>query len=257
MLNYLLHSKTKRYKILVENTLEYIEYISRFHSNIGISFSGGKDSTVMLYLFYLASIKYDNIKIIPTFFDCNAVWPDTYNQIKNLEKIINIPIKIIKSRYTYQQLRLAEYMSGCFKHFSDSYTIKKIVFDNAIKAKEKYQLDLQCIATRKDESKRRNLFFTYFDDYRYAKNTAIQSFYPMKNWKIIDIWAFIYQYEIPINNLYFKFMKVLGGNIEDYRVDEYLEREALENGSLRVLQFYYPEIFHKEIIKNKNLLNYL
>lgn len=238
---YFLHSQTKNYKKLVERTKKEIYEHLKSYEKIGVAYSTGKDSTTMLHLIWSL---FGN-KILPVFYDCSAVWQDSYKHISKIEGFLDLRVNIIKSDYTYWQLRSEELKTGKYLPLPDTYTMQKIVFDNAIKGLELLKYNVNCIATRAEESKRRKNFFRYFSNLRYSKQNTCDCYYPLEYWKKEDIWTYLVTNNIPINNLYFKFQETFGGSPENYRVDEFLEREAIEFGSLKILKKYYPLEYQK------------
>jgi phosphoadenosine phosphosulfate reductase len=247
---YFLHSQTKNYKKLVDKTKQEIYNHLKNYNRIGVAYSTGKDSTVMLHLTH--SI-FGN-KVLPVFYDCSAVWQDSYEHIAKIEGFLGLKVNIIKSDYTYWQLRSEELKTGKYKPLPDAYTMQKIVFDNAVKGLELLKYDVCCVATRAEESKRRANFFRYFPNLRYSKQGKCNTYYPLEHWTAEDVWAYLVANNIPINNLYFKFQETFGGIPEQYRVDEFLEREAIEFGSLKILKKYYPLEYKKVALELPFLL---
>jgi len=72
-------------------------------SNI-VMFSGGKDSTAMLFLMIEKNIRIDKIY----FCDTGVEFPEMYAHIKKVEDKINIPITTLKSKHTFEYY-LSEY----------------------------------------------------------------------------------------------------------------------------------------------------
>jgi 3'-phosphoadenosine 5'-phosphosulfate sulfotransferase (PAPS reductase)/FAD synthetase len=250
---YFLHSQTKNYKKLVERTKKEIYKHLKSYEKIGVAYSTGKDSTVMLHLIY--SIFGD--KVLPVFYDCSAVWQDSYEHITKIEEHIGLKVNVIKSKYTYWQLRSEELKTGEYNPLSDSYTMQKIVFDNVVESLGLLKYDVCCVATRAEESKSRKNFFKFFPNLRFSKKGNCDTYYPLEYWKKEDIWAYLVTNNIPINNLYFKFQETFGGVPEQYRVDEFLEREAIKFGSLKILKKYYPLQYQKVALEIPFLLDYI
>ena len=63
-----------------------------------VSFSGGKDSTAMLLMMLEKGMQVDEI----IFCDTGMEFPFMYQHIKQVEKYIKMPIKIIKSDKTFE-----------------------------------------------------------------------------------------------------------------------------------------------------------
>ena len=65
-----------------------------------VSFSGGKDSTAMLLKMIEENMQIDEI----IFCDTGVEFPAMYEHIRKVEKYIERPITILKSKYTFEYL---------------------------------------------------------------------------------------------------------------------------------------------------------
>lgn len=239
ILSFLLKSKTKQFQNLVDKTKLEIEKVCINHTNIGVSFSGGKDSTCMLDL--MMSICPD--KIVPVFFDSGGVWHSSYKLIEQLESKYNKRIEIIKADFGYEKCWDKSLASR--EVLTDSFLNKVIVYDNAIKAKNLFNLDLQCIGIRADESKNRKIRFRAYENHRYTKKTQIYQFAPLEKWTTENVWTYLLSNNIPYNDVYQQFSEVFGEHFTKYRVDSYLEQISIAKGSFRVLRKYYPNEYQR------------
>lgn len=62
-----------------------------------ISFSGGKDSTAMLFLMLEKGMRIDRIISV----DTTKEFPAMYDHIRKVQSMINIPIEIVKIPFDY------------------------------------------------------------------------------------------------------------------------------------------------------------
>ena len=231
----ILHSKTKKFQNLVQKTKQEIQIVCQNYSRIGVSFSGGKDSGCMLDLMISVCPE----KVIPVFFDSDGVWQSSYDLIVELEQKYKTKIQVIKANFGYKKCWDKSLISK--EVLTDSFLNKVIVYDNAIKAKNDFNLDLQCIGIRADESKNRKIRFRAYENHRYTQKTGIYQFAPLEKWSKNDVWAYLLSNNIPYNSVYHKFSEVFGEHFTNYRVDSYLEQISIAKGSFKVLRQYYPQ----------------
>lgn len=241
-IKYLLNAQTSKYKKLLENTKKDIAERIHKYKNPSVSFSGGKDSTVLLDL--IASERKD---LTVFYIDSGATFPDTIHCIEHYAtkyKIITQP-----SVFTYQEI----YKMREKKEISDIQWMRWLVYMPARKFAEENKIDVQCIGLRAKESKRRDLRFKVYSHERVQLATNVTTYYPLKDWSYMDIWTYIYQQNLFYNTLYDKWRE-MGVPDSLSRVDSYLECEGHGNRTLDLLKKYYPNIYtsiytnHREFI---------
>jgi 3'-phosphoadenosine 5'-phosphosulfate sulfotransferase (PAPS reductase)/FAD synthetase len=76
-----------------------------------VSLSGGKDSTAMLIMMLEDDYKIEEI----IFADTTVEFPEMYEYLKEVEKYINKPIKILKPKKSWDELFYTRFKSGKYK----------------------------------------------------------------------------------------------------------------------------------------------
>jgi phosphoadenosine phosphosulfate reductase len=238
---FILHSQTQKFKKLVLLSQDEIRKVSSSHERIGMSFSGGKDSTCMLDLCLTSGVNKE--KFVPIMFDSGGIWQSTFDLIQSLEKKYKTKIILQPSDFGY--IDCWEKILLDNTPFSDSFLNEVIIYKNAIKAKKNHGLDCSFVGIRADESRTRSIRFKQYENHRYTQKTGIYQFAPLEKWTKKDVWAYLLSNNIPYNNVYHQFAEYFGGNFYDYRVDSYLEPISIYKGSIKILQRYYPSDFAK------------
>jgi len=228
---------SNQFKKKIEITIRNIQKIASNHTNIGVSISGGKDSTAM---YYLCKEALGN-NFTAFYMDSCGAYPDTKEILKKLN------CKIIKSDVTYWD---------CWKlePVTDDFLNKVIVYDNAKKAVKELKLDLVMVGIRADESKNRKQRFKSYQNYKYTKLTNVFQYSPLEKWTANEVWDYLEYNNLPINGIYKKQAEMFGDNYRNYRVDSYLERISVAKGSIKIIQKYYPELFKEILEKAPNIL---
>lgn len=241
-IEYLLNAKTKKYRNLLERTKNDIRKTLKKYKNVSVSFSGGKDSTVLLDL-----VGRERDDIIVLFIESGATFPDTTDLIKSYSE--KYKVIIVPSSYTYQEI----YKMREKKDISNARWMEWIVYEPVRKFVADYQIDLQCIGLRAKESKRRQMRFRVYPHERIQQATGVGTFYPLKDWSYADVWTYIFDNRLPYNKLYDRWRSI-GVSDSRSRVDSYLECEGHNNQTLELLEKFWPDIYitvknnHREFI---------
>lgn len=230
-IEYLLNAKTEKYRRLVKATKNDIARTLPKYKNVSVSFSGGKDSTVLLDL-----VGKERNDIFVLFIESGATFPDTEKCIDFYARKYNVVV--VPSTYTYQEI----YKMREKKDISNAQWMEWIVYEPVRQFVKDYKIDLQCIGLRAKESKRRQMRFRVYPHERIQQVTGVGTFYPLKDWSYADIWTYIYENKLRYNTLYDKWRKI---GVEDSRsrVDSYLECEGHNNQTLELLEKFYPDIY--------------
>lgn len=180
---FLLHSRRNDFKIKVEKSLKIIKEAFDNH-NCYVSFSGGKDSTVLTHLCLNLN------KDVPVWHwdygDDLMPRPIESEVLNNLESLGAVNIVVNK-----RQGDGADTSSG-YKQF----------FGQISNNKKTYDWNMGLIGVRREESNRRkHKYKCYFQD---------GECYPLLDWSSDDVWAYIVSNDLPYSSVYDYYGEVMG-----------------------------------------------
>ena len=192
------------FKALVQDTIKNIyDTYKRYQSKVEIffvSYSGGKDSEVMLDLVQRAIPHSDFIVI---FSDTGMEFPDTYKAVENIQnkcKDWNIDFHIARSHYNPEDSwRLFGPPSNTMRWCCSVHkTAPQILKLREIVGKSSFK-EMAFVGVRADESQKRSTY----EYISYGKKHNGQfSCYPILNWNSAEVFLYLYMYNININNTY-------------------------------------------------------
>ncbi len=184
---FLMHSKTYEFKEKVMVTNKVIEAALKRYPKTFVSFSGGKDSTVMLHL--ILNIE-NNTTVVHWDYGRYYIPLSIYNEIMNIARVCGAKFLVKLTSSTYEQLgRNAQGILG--KHFI-GIEIPKLI-------KQGYR---GCfIGLRAEESCKRKSWLKEVGFYEEDKRGII-NIYPLKDWTWKDIWAYIISRKLPYLSFY-------------------------------------------------------
>ena len=242
-------------------TLKRIVYLFDHYDNISLSFSGGKDSTVLFHLVNEEAKRRDR-KFILYFQDQEAEYQGTIDMVEwamNQPNVIplwyQVPI-FMTNAASQQQLFLWAWGEGeewvreknkIAIHSIDVKYPKRFhkfnlwIGQNLNKLKGK---SVSIIGLRAEESPdRRFVMFGEDNDLFWLrrKNNPHKA-YPLIDWKYTDVWKYIIENSFKYNKIYDK-MYMLGGNLKFFRVSNLVHEKAFR--CLTELQELEPETYDK------------
>ena len=210
---FLLHSRNKEYKKKVKESLDIIKKAFD-ENNCYVSFSGGKDSTVLTHL----ALTVD--KNIPIWHwdygDDLMPRPIEQEVLNNLNSLGAVNIIVNKRRG-----------SG-----NDTGSGYKQFFGQIACNKKEYGWDMGLVGVRREESTaRKNKYVNYFQD---------GDCYPLLDWSSNDVWAYIVSNDLSYHSTYDYYGEVLGWDKARFVTffDHEFERLSLWDGLL-VDEFRY------------------
>ena len=188
---FMMHSETKRYQSAIEYLDQIIENaISKYEKTI-ISFSGGKDSLVMMH-----RILKHNKKVMVFHWDYGR-----YYVPRDIEKATIDMIKTMTNNYTIETSVLYEKAKR-----KPSNIFYKVFFGHTRNKFIKRGYDLQFIGLREEESLKRKRKIDN-NPYRFDK---IVECYPLHRLTWKDVWAYIISNDLPYLKIYDKYAKLIG-----------------------------------------------
>jgi 3'-phosphoadenosine 5'-phosphosulfate sulfotransferase (PAPS reductase)/FAD synthetase len=190
----LLHGQLASFRRLVERTLDEIERAARI-GPIGVSFSGGKDSTVMLHLVR---------RVVPDapagFFDSGAELSDTYEFVRStpVVEVIKVEPGLL------QMCRIGGYWgySGPETTGKVFDFTRRLVYEPAREFTRRNDLAVQAIGLRAEESAGRTFTARAQGVLHHSRQMGIYHLRPLLWWTADDVWAYIATRELPYNRAY-------------------------------------------------------
>jgi len=199
-----------------------------------VSFSGGKDSTVVYDLVSACISDIDSIWIDDEFY-----LPETKSYIQRMKKA-GAKIKQVSKRVKHTDWFIANEEKGDDKEIYSSY---KGVF----------------LGLRAQESSDRRRYFKRFGLLHFSeKGKVFQGWRcnPIAWWSIKDVWAYIFSRKIDYNKAYDR-MSEMGVLLERQRIGPYAVESALGYGQLAILKKCWPEEFRRFLNKYPQAGNYI
>lgn len=212
-------------KNVYEAALERIEYIYREFPNVAVSVSGGKDSTVVLFLCLEVARKLNRLPIHVYFLDQEAEWRQTVEYMRVLQDIPGVDLHWYQIQFDiFNSTSHVDDMLHCWRE-GDTWMRRKeptaITENNFgvnrfhdfldIYLDKIYPGEPACTmgGVRTDESPNRAMALTTRPTYKhitYGKCLNSKDkhyvFYPIYDWEIADVWHYIAANNIPYNRVY-------------------------------------------------------
>lgn len=232
---YQLWSKQKSFKKKVEDARRIVEKYINY--SFYVSWSGGKDSNVLLHLCtsFLPDIKVLYIK-------SGYAIPESYHFMLGLVDKMSL-------NYTEMQVDI-DYMDLCAEfglpHLRSAETQKKVV--SMIKKSPANEwtkvnnFNGMFWGLRAEESLKRKAFLQY-KGRKFTDKNGIIRISPIIDFNINDVWAYHYANGVPINPIYLK--ENCGQSAETIRNTGWLSTDGENNGRIQWLRTNYPEQFQK------------
>lgn len=197
-----------------------------------LSWSGGKDSTVLLYLTLKEK---PDIEVI--YFDADSCLPDGWEYMMRLVDEWNLNFRVMKTRPILDVL--AEY--GIDHPGIDYRTMKATVYE-PVKQLCSEGYDGSLIGIRAQESSGRRWGAKKYGELFWAKGYQMWECWPMLHWKTEELWLYIDHFRIPYHPAY---DKTRFEPRERIRVSYWAGETNRQFGRYKWLEYYYPELFQK------------
>lgn len=246
---------------VLKSTLKRICYLFDNYDNIQLSFSGGKDSTVLFHLIN-EEAKRRNRKFILYFQDQEAEYQGTIDfvewamsQPNVIPQWYQVPI-FMTNAASHQQLFLWAWGDGekwvrdkntLAIHSLDKRYPKRFYKFNLWVAQQNRNIEgsfVSIIGLRAEESPDRR-FVMFGEDSEYfwlRRKVKPDKCYPIIDWKYTDVWKCLVDNKFKYNKIYDK-MYMLGGNLRTFRVSNLVHEKSFR--CLVDLQELEPETYDK------------
>lgn len=228
----LLHAKTVEYVTRVSEAHDLIKEALHHMKNPYVSFSGGKDSTVMLHM--VLKHKPD-IPVI--YWDADASYPDTEVFLK---KVIN--------EWHLNFIRVkTESMLSVFRKYGVNHpkieqkTMIATVYDPIKKLMKEHDYDGVFVGLRAEESFGRRKLIKHRGSIFHNKMQGVIECLPVANFTVQDIWSYITSNNVPYNTIYDKTAMRPRNEI---RVSYWCGESCREMGRWVWLKKEYPELYN-------------
>lgn len=261
-----------------ENAIERLKFIFNEFDNIYLSFSGGKDSGVLLNITFDIARKY-NKKFTLLYIDLEAMYKNTVDFVEtmfldNLDIInpvwICLPmispnsVSMFEPWWTFwdtskknlwvRDMPTHDFIVNIDNHkfdfYKDGITFEQFIIDYA-KWESKKGKTACLVGIRTDESLNRwraihRQDVNRYNDVTYSVKIAdnIYNFYPIYDWSVQDIWVYNGKYNKPYNKLY-DLMYHAGISLASMRVCEPFGDE--QKSGLNLFKILEPETWNKII----------
>jgi len=254
--------KTRKYlnQTVLQAAQERISWTFDNFNKIYISFSGGKDSTVMLHLVMEEAIK-RNRKVALLFIDWECQFKLTIDHIKQMLDLYKDNLEVYWTQFEILTNNATSMYEPIWKSWDENkkdvwtreketrgsitngydfpFYFKNITFEEFIVLFAKWYSNNESTACfvgiRAQESLNRFRAISKDDAYnydnkKYTTNSIddVWNVYPMYDWKVDDIWIYVHRYKKCYNELYDR-MHLAGLKPSQMRVDEPFGDEARKN----------------------------
>lgn len=175
---------------LVEKSLAVLEEAFSKFNNLAVAWSGGKDSTVCLFL-----ARKFNENVLVLFNDTTQHFEETYDYVNKLRELWRLNMISVLPSVSYDEVK-GDRRTCCHK----------LKIEPVLNAIRKYKIEAIIAGIRWDEHKTREKE-GYFSLRKEPRHYRV---HPILHWSEKDIWDFILDNRIPYNPLYDKGFRSIG-----------------------------------------------
>jgi phosphoadenosine phosphosulfate reductase len=247
-IQYLIHAKKISFQRHVRTTQEIVvSFLSR-HPDSYVSWSGGKDSTVLVHLCKMIS---PDIPIMSEKDDMD--FPEEIPYLRMMQKRYELNLEIISPEISLWdaigKFTITEDVHSRGAEFSETFFYK--IVENY---RRSHGFSGVLLGLRKEESRGR-LLNRCSRGLSYERSGGEWVCQPLADWSAADIFGYLFSYEIPILPVYFKTKFVTSP--EEIRKSWVLPSARASKGQAVWLNYYYPEIFNRLAATNPEIRRYL
>ena len=229
----LLHAKQLQFKTTVAMAKQVIHKALQQMKKPYVSFSGGKDSLVMLHL-----VLEQRPSTQVVYFDADASYPDTDRFLEELASLWNLNFCRIKTTPIIDVFR--EY--GINHPQIEEKTMAATVYAPVAQMTEQYGCDGEFVGLRSEESIARRQLIRYRGQLFPNKSHGSLECLPVAHFSTEDIWAYITSHNLPYNAVY---DRTAMRQRNEIRVSYWCGESAREFGRYVWLKKEYPELYNR------------
>lgn len=222
----LLNTETMKYKRLVYNTLVFIKKCANSGGRWYVSFSGGKDSTVLFDL-----VKYVADGTPAIHLDEEFKLPETEQYLSRCKFVKTIVARAYQTEWFQSHATTNEQ--------SLDTTNSKMPIEAWAR---EHGYDSAFVGVRADESNDRKKMLRSRGKYFFAKTKRQWACYPLAWWKVEDIWGYIFKNGLDYNRAYDRLFEI-GVEPRHQRVGPLAVDRVLGFGQLSILKKGWPEVY--------------
>lgn len=217
----LLHARTKIFHIRLESARIIVEKALDLDLRPYVSFSGGKDSTVVFNL-----VLEQKPDIVGVWSDDEWFLPETLEYVRRMQALCNIHQIRTQTRHAEWFASAGEWLD--LPHY----------------AKKQLRCNLTFLGLRQEENSQRKLHLRKFGPLFFAENDDCWHCNPIHNWSVMDVWAFIYSNGLDYNRAYDRLTEI-GIPLERQRIGPLAVERVLGYGQLAILKRGWPDLFNR------------
>ena len=205
-----------------------------------VAFSGGKDSTVMLDLCRRVEPN------LPALFVHDDFIPDeTWDYVRSVDNVV-----CIAGRTRHTDWFTSWDYDEPPPHLPDG--VKWIQAPPGVGAREEYErisgVDGKAVGLRAEENSYRRVHIASKGKLFFNQGRGIWQCYPIANWRLPDVWAYIQGRKLPYNRAYDRMTEV-GIPPEHQRVGPIVCERAVQYGQLSRIRLCWPDLFNRFVEK--------
>lgn len=231
----LLRVRTLGYRRRVDQARAVIIEAQR-HGRIGVSVSGGKDSTVMLHLVRA---------LVP---DAAAAWFDSGAELAGTAALVaqQGAERIAPIRDLPDMCRYAGWWGARnpVDHGASFDVLATLILEPSERFAVAHSLAVMALGLRAHESRGRYRSAAMRGDLYYVESTGLWHLCPLAWWTTADIWAYIAEHDLPYHPAYDAMARIRVPR-EQQRIGTALGGKAISTGRIAVIKRIDPGLFNR------------
>jgi len=241
----LMHARLPRFQRKVDEAKEVIaEALERMRSPY-ISFSGGKDSTVVLHL----------VRTLAP--NCPAVWSDDEWNLPETVALVDATPNLHRIAARVQH---AEWFTSWDTDQPDipegTVWVDAPANDGLQTYARQQSYDGAFIGLRADENSRRRVHLRKFGQLYFAAKHDAWQCNPIAWWSALDVWAYIHSHQVPYNRAYDKLAE-MGLPLDRQRIGPLLQERVAGYGQMAILKRGWPDLYNRFVAAHPEASTYV